>query len=114
MFLTDPQGDPLRWESDSTLDDASKLLLKAAALIEERGWCQREQESDDGRLCALGALHYADGNRPYDGVSKLGQKARNRLCRAIGTDRVGSQWNDVPGRTKEEVVAKLRAVALGG
>lgn len=86
------------------LDDASKILLKAAALIEESGWCQNAM-FDKGRMCALGAIGTAGRYQQsaYD--------ARDRLQSALHAG-VGA-WNDVDGRTKDEVVAKLRAVALG-
>ena len=104
------------------LDEASRLLLKAAALLEEHGWCQHER-SNAGRHCVLGALDEAAG-----GDRNWGHKderapwwgAVQRLVSAVGaTHPIGinwaaANWNNQPGRTKEEVIAKLRAVALGG
>ena len=89
------------------LDEASKLLLKAAALIEVRGWVQGNFECSRG-YCIGGAAIRAD--------TTLGRVvypiALKRVSASLGTFYVG--WNDTPGRTKDEVVAKLRAVALGG
>ena len=98
-------------ESTPVLDDASRLLLRAAALIEERGWCQGAYFSGE-RLCAMGALHMASGGRIGDAFTAVGSVAIERLWKKLPT--VIPDWNDRPGRTKEEVVAKLRAVALGG
>ena len=98
------------------LDEASKILLKAASLIEERGWCQHALETHEGRMCANGAVWIAAG-RP---VSKDGvpppewhltyRAARTRLWSSVGHVH---DWNDAKDRTQAEVVAKLRAVALG-
>lgn len=96
------------------LDDASRLLLKAAELIEERGWCQRQQEDAKGRLCILGALHYAEGGSPMTPFGAVAYNARNRLMDVLGIWMLGRDWNDKPGRTAAEVIAKLRAVALSG
>lgn len=97
------------------LDDASKLLLKAAAVIEDRGWCQWSYESLDGRVCLLGALKVAAGGSPNDDEDEdsVVGIAKRAMAGAVGKVFVHS-WNDHPNRTKEEVVAKLRAVALGG
>lgn len=93
------------------LDEASKLLLKAADLIERRGWCQNHYASQDGRLCYLGALKTVLGV-PLDGVSHpLIGEAGLRMSKAVGRPCVW-QWNDDTGRTQEEVVSKMRAVAL--
>ena len=40
---------------DSVLDEPAKLLLKAAALLEEHGWCQSALVKG-GRMCAVAAL----------------------------------------------------------
>lgn len=91
-------------ENTHTLDEASKLLLKAAALIEERGWCQGSMLSPSG-YCALGAIGVAGDYRD------IAYKARDKFSAVVGSV---ATWNDWPGRTKEEVIAKLRSVAIGG
>jgi len=98
------------------LDEASKLLLKAADLIEELGWCQHALSDAKGRLSMSGALmvaHYGVTKKVSDEdheatIQAAWRKLRRNFYCAVPT------WNDVPYRTKEEVVAKLRAVALGG
>ena len=99
------------------LDEPARLLLRAAALLEERGWCQNIQEDGQGRMCALGAINNAEGagatNRGLP-FTKAGREANARLCKAVGTDFFGpAMWNNHPQRTQAEVVSKLRAVALG-
>ena len=114
MFLETekrPAGEPSRENDLSPLDEASKLLLKAADLIEERGWCQNTYTSPKGRLCILGALKTAQGVEFVGESNPTVLQASKRFGAVVGGRTY--QWNDVPGRTKEEVVAKLRAVALG-
>ena len=92
--------------SPADLDATAKTILMAASLIEERGWCQGEY-SRNGRLCMLGAIRVAEGSD--DDAS--GAVARLRASMNV---KFPHEWNDDPKRTKEEVVAKLRAVALSG
>lgn len=100
-----------------SLDETSKLLLKAAAVIDERGWCQNEIGSRDGQVCLEGALYVAFYGKlavnHYLESHPVTYEALCRIRKAVGMN-AAFEWNDAPGRTKEEVVAKLRAVALGG
>jgi hypothetical protein len=109
MFVEEKtQGEPAK-----VLDDASKLLLKAADLLEERGWCQKKAYKD-GKACLVGAIHIAhlggvpNSLNPWEPQS---QAAHDRVRDALG--RAPAFWNDDAGRTQAEVVSKLRAVALG-
>lgn len=101
-------------ENDSELDDASKLLLKAAALIEEVGHAQHTLCDNDGRMCIGGAISFVDtGVKGFSGSfyrTGIGTEALRRMNDAL-VDLVN--WNNTRGRTQAEVVAKLRAVALG-
>ena len=107
-----------------TLDDASKLLLKAAALIEEYGLV-KHMLCDGRAYCVRGALMKAGGVQPVIGPGWEGPTwlhAQEKMPTVLEADRrlenaVFSEppfWNNDPARTKEEVVAKLRTVALGG
>lgn len=88
------------------------LRLKAAEVIEERGWCQRAFQQRDGSVCLIGALSVvltgaatADSAalKPYrDTVASLG------FMTDIGGFMSAVAWNDAPERTKEEVLARLR------
>src|SRR5437867_3333049 len=95
------------------LDDASKLLLAAAAIIERQGWCQCFIGTFGGQLCIEGALNVARGREPIAMLegNEVTLEALLRVNKAVGASAF--HWNDTPGRTKDEVVAKLRAVALG-
>ena len=97
------------WENDvSRLDDAGEVLLKAAEIIEERGWCQNALSNGTG-FCAVGALGMASRERGGQGFTEAWARLEANVLGLNVAD-----WNDNPFRTKEEVVAKLRAVALGG
>ncbi|HEX8106741.1 MAG TPA: hypothetical protein VF516_03385 [Kofleriaceae bacterium] len=87
----------------AVLDDASKLLLKMADVIETRGHCQHLAEDSKGRVCIVGATNYT-------GTIKGWCEVIDRMERAMGQRFI--EWNNTPGRTKEEVVAKLRAIAF--
>ena len=90
-------------------------LNLAADLLEsgEWGWCQKQARSGDD-LCMLGAVAIATGHVLAENHQYLDiYEARYRDA-LHALDRVGPRkaaWNDTPGRTKEEVVAKLREAA---
>ena len=118
MDLSETKNLPKNDYTPAGLDGPSKLLLRAASLIERDGWCQNTLTSPDGRMCLIGAVHYANvGRKIYqdaeDGVvwTDLSTEAITRVDRALKMS--AHLWNDDAGRTKEEVVSKLRAVALG-
>ncbi len=92
------------------LDSASTLLLKAADVIERQGWCQNYIGTYHGQVCLEGALNVAAGRDPKRDLVGVVGVAAHRIRRAVG--KCAYHWNDAPGRTKDEVVAKLRAVAL--
>lgn len=79
-------------------------VLSEAADICERGWCQGKFVKD-GCVCASEAIRIAG-----DSELALDTEAWPFFNRHIGADYV-SEWNDAPGRTQAEVVAKLREAA---
>jgi hypothetical protein len=93
------------------------VLRRAADLLEEFGWCQMDEaragdepvsvnDSRVDRFCIGGAVRRAlieltaaeHDNHPYD---YIGQVWDGNIV----------DWNDAPGRTKSEVVARLREAA---
>lgn len=46
----------------------AEAARRALAVIDERGWAQRCQLSDDGRVCASGAVAQACAGHPHDMV----------------------------------------------
>jgi hypothetical protein len=98
------------------MDNTSRILLRAAELIAERGWAQGGYEMEDGTLCALGAINYAAVGVPYYRRNAAGVAATQQLRRAVAQCPRWfyasiDQWNDDPGRTAEEVIDTLIAAA---
>lgn len=104
----------------------AKALRDAADLIETKGWTQGaiarhedggETDADDpdaACFCVNGAMWAVTRQAPRDGTfSALYDTARSRLYHEIcneGYDMT-EEWNDAPGRTAAEVIAKLRETA---
>jgi hypothetical protein len=91
---------------------ARSLLLKTADSLETNGWMQGAYGSPDGPKCMVGAMRFAH----HGGLSDLGLVAPNVLSWALWliesfleTEPV--KYNDVPGRTAEEVVTSLHLAA---
>jgi hypothetical protein len=99
-----PEAPPKPADKPVELDETGKVLMRAAEIVRERGWCQLDYEDDQGRVCAAGALYAASGDEwPYVAMG------RRRLAASLG--RAVETWNDVPGRTKEEVIEALERAA---
>lgn len=104
----------------------SEILDKAADVIERNGWTQGDWYDVDARgdsrecpVCALGAINVAGGSLPDEFPDGPRRAAALVLADRLGvledalsyglSNTVGRDWNDVAGRTAEEVVAELRA-----
>ena len=118
-MLYDPKWNA---ETETNPDEPWRaLLLRAAEVIEERGWTQGSYCDGDGGVCAMGAISVGAGYPPesIDGLANyVSGKAVMKLIKVIDpqgkfVDRIGSipDWNDTRGRTKEEVIAALRTAA---
>lgn len=85
------------------------LLLKAADILETKGWIRGSLHSADG-FCTIGALRYADNKENIVMVpSPTCQKAEILLNHHLGTSVI--TWNDRIVSSKEEVIATLRRAA---
>lgn len=92
------------------------VLLRAADLLSEFGWQQGGLGSKlTGQFCLVGAVVEAarDLGAPYtpsvhddEGIYDYA----NRFLRSFEKE-YPEDWNDAEGRTKAEVVARLRAAA---
>lgn len=81
------------------------VLRKAARLIEKYGLAKGRHGSKREGFCAIGAV---DAATP-DGLGY--SAAMTRLYRHLGHGVGIAEWNDTPGRTKEEVLQALRRAA---
>ncbi len=92
------------------------LVRRAADLIEMHGLAKHTTRDADGRMCIRGALMVACGWPDDRGDLYWGfavAEARDAdlaIARHVGCQDL-PYWNNVPERTKEEVVAALRAAA---
>ncbi|MGE0289088.1 MAG: hypothetical protein AB7I42_22820 [Bradyrhizobium sp.] len=92
---------------------AAVATLRDAAALVERGWTQGAwarnaagngvfyDAPDAVRWCAIGAIWADDKDRRWGALLALG--------RHVGIEV--SAWNDLPGRTADEVLAALRDCA---
>lgn len=85
-----------------------QILEAAADKIERNGWWQEcDGGCDDGPSseCLMLAIRCDDMEKQ--------RVADQAVLRALGVTKTGDAyaWNDAPERTKEEVIAMLRAVA---
>lgn len=101
-------------------DEISELCEKAADILEKVGLCQGTFEDLDGKVCLYGALNvilYGQASPPFFSAKWKG----NKHLIAHFAKRLGFKspdhtvaWNDAPGRTKEEVVRRLREASAKG
>jgi len=85
----------------------AETLNAAADYLEQHGWCQGQMFGPDDSVCAVGAIaEVTRADTDYDHYSEALEVAMSY----VGGGPV-SQWNDAPGRTKEDVIAMLRAAA---
>ena len=99
----------------------SEVLDLAADKVQEHGWRQGDGWEDRGAgLCleggiaaAVGGLYYTDGQMAgYLNTSALTRCPAYKAVQGYReTDRDLWLWNDVRGRTQEDVIAVLRAAA---
>lgn len=112
---------PFDLSPPDTFTETQRILLKAAEIIEERGWCQGNPR--DGRICVMKAIELATGIEP-DGFTAVNygpvtdHPASQQLLAYLGLPpkQLGLstlwQWNDNENRTKAEVIQALRDAAL--
>jgi hypothetical protein len=104
----DRHASPKVDHTPAELDGPSKALLDAAAWIEQNGLCQRNADErgrgSDGSGCVIYAL--------WTVSSEHSLEAQQRLQKRI-TDENIVYWVEFSGATPDQVIAKMRAVALG-
>lgn len=87
------------------LTTVPEVLERAAHIIEQRGWIQKDSENCDG-VCLTHALSMATevSSVRYGAVTAP-------VCNTLGLPHLGASlmvWNDAPERTKDEVIKALR------
>lgn len=110
-----------KWE----LDETGKILMKAADYLEEHGHTKNRNVSHKGEVCLHGAINAAVYGDPRS--SRHEDECQNAVVkrafdyltsRGVSGVRCSSgfygmaEWNDMPERTKQEVVDALREAAF--
>lgn len=102
--------DAKKWDKQTpVVDEIGKVLLRAADIIQMRGWCQGDFTDSYRRVCAEEAILLAC---PSDklGWDRLCNAAMDRLRGHIGRGEV-HKWNDGKHQSMANVVASIRAAA---
>ena len=98
------------FDAEITEQSADLIVLEKARARIARGWVQGECEALDGRVCIGGAyilLGFAETGR-WPGWGTEGHQAYAEALGFSGTPEMVA-WNDAPGRTKAEVLARFDA-----
>ena len=99
------------------MSQVSDVLRRAAGVLDERGWCQNNNENADGTVCALGAINVAiTGDPDPEAWLPLDKLLFENVChvlvQAAGIKDVFiTRWNDREGRTVDEVKAAMVTAA---
>lgn len=98
--------------STETLAPHQKILLRAAELIEEFGWRQEAFGDKTRGMCAVGAIMEAGTELDFVHDREIMVATEDKLAEHLKLrysliPHVPA-WNDMTGRTKEQVVATLR------
>lgn len=90
---------------------AAEILRRAAARLVSNGWQQHGFGYPEGPTCAGGAINYTcDAFRHKKGWrDEIEDEALRALRRRTKLRIV--DWNDTPGRTRDEIVLTLTAAA---
>ena len=87
------------------MSDVRKGLERAADLIRERGWVQGHFGTEDGAVCISTAIYLAIGPTDIDAAVQ----SVHRELQLRGWQHGLIAWNDVDGRTLEDVLELLEA-----
>jgi hypothetical protein len=97
------------------------VLVRAADLLEEHGWVQGRIGALGEGFCAVGATEQAardlgvpSSTNAVVGLTYFVGTPFDAEVENLAMRFLNGAWNDRPGRTKAEVVARLRDAARGG
>lgn len=103
--------------------DARTLLREAAKILRRDGWCQKTNKNQMGQHCLVGAIEEAFGreqffalnSKPHCYIEALDRVRAAMLPDETDVEAIGRRsvtyWNDMPGRTAEDVIAVLERAA---
>ncbi len=101
------------------LSDNGKVLMDAANYLDEHGWCRGAAVKEDGSVCFYGAIAAVIGSLDISAL-RIDRASPNfsrflSIQALIDTEYFvngAATWNDRMAQSKEQVVAKLRELAL--
>lgn len=105
--------DPKWAATEIKLEPWQLVLLKAADIIEERGWIQGGAMAQNGAVCAAGAIYDACGVTGNPAALPLYREIYARVAQELQPYANIPEWNDTTGRTQQEVTSTLRKLAKG-
>ncbi len=103
--------------SSQLRDEVADIVESAADLLERAGWIQDEDHIQGMGYCMVGALrqclteHYTRCEDQYPAPIWENVIGEVRAHMGTGTPAQIAAWNDEYGRTKQEVLDKLRSIA---
>lgn len=94
-----------------TAPTVSDVLLAAADVLYRDGWTQGKAHGRDGSHCVAGAIQIAAGLGLNAIALTDGYMAAFRAFSDVVPGMWVAEWNDVPGRTADEVIHALKDAA---
>ena len=93
------------------LDEAGQVLRRAAESLRRNGWLQGDEGRPGRPRCPLGALSGASRTKDelIAGAKMFTSALGLEWTHALGLNIAA--WNDVPGRTAEEVIEAMERAA---
>ena len=105
-----------------------EVFAAAADLLGREGWGQGSYKKEDGTRCMLGACMAVTVGDRFENAHDANWQPKSvcedysvavqaledhfyALGKTTGKRASAAEWNDAPGRTKDEVIAKLRELA---
>ncbi|MFZ3592248.1 DUF6197 family protein [Streptomyces sp. BH104] len=102
-----------------TVAQMADVLDKAVAYLDQYGWLQGDfaQSDKECPACAVGAINAAMFGTPHplaiDGTWTETDEVAEVVVEQSGIEGFDlAAWNDIEGRTKEEVTEALRSTAV--
>lgn len=95
------------------MNEVHKSLMKAVNIIDRRGWCQGQVELLTGEVCLARAIELG-AEAVYPDNEKLSHELFDFLydkILSIHLEQTPIDFNDKPGRTKEQVQLTLINIA---
>lgn len=115
-----PHGYGVALVDGTTPRQVASVLERAASLLIRDGWCQVDEVSKSGRRCLLGAIARACVDLHPDRADRVNSDVLAEVTLTLserhGWTDLPERWNDVVGRSVEDVLdvlAQTRTAVTG-